>query len=117
MNGIINQPKISGEWHGVTVDERPFNYVDFKLHFEENGEITGTGVDPNNGEGPREVEIFGYSYLNNIVITATAQDESHNYMFAGCSDLEMEEIYGRWWLINGYNDVAGAERIVLTRKK
>ena len=98
MNGIINQPKISGEWHGVTVDERPFNYVDFKMHFEENGEITGTGVDPNNGEGPREVEIFGYSYLNNVVITATAQDESQAYMFAGCSDLEMDEIYGRWWL-------------------
>ncbi len=56
----------------MTVDERPYNTVDFKLHFVENGEITGTGVDPYSGAGPREVEIFGYSYLNNIVITATA---------------------------------------------
>ncbi|MFM7851332.1 MAG: hypothetical protein ACKO96_05275 [Flammeovirgaceae bacterium] len=71
MNGIIHQPKISGEWHGVTVEERPFNTVDFKLRFEENGEITGTGVSQKK-KGPQKVEVFGYSYLNYVVITATA---------------------------------------------
>jgi len=54
------------------VEERPNGYVDWKLNFKENGEITGTGVDPCDGTGLKEVEIFGYSYLNNVVITVTA---------------------------------------------
>ena len=99
-NGLVNQPQINGEWHGVTVDERPYNYCDYKLDFKKNGEITGNGVDPNNGEDPQTVEIFGYSYLKNIAIIMTPQDGAPAYMFAGTADSEMDEIYGRWWLLD-----------------
>ena len=100
MNGIVKQPQISGDWHGVTVEERAYNYVDFKLNFQSNGEITGSGVDPYMGQGPRAVELFGYSYLNAVVIMATAQDDTQTYMFAGNADSEFDEIYGRWWLLD-----------------
>jgi hypothetical protein len=72
--------------------------VDFKMKFDSKGEITGDGVDPNNGEDPRNVEVFGYHYLQNMAIIVTSQDDSQSYMFAGTSDLDRDEIYGRWWL-------------------
>ena len=118
-NKITSQPSVVGDWHGVTVDERPNNYVDYKLKFESNGEIIGTAVDPCDGEGARNLEVFGYHYLQNIAMISSSQDERESYIFAGTADHDYDEIYGRWWLIScqSQDQTNIAERIILTKKK
>ncbi len=63
---------MSGEWHGVADVKDKKHYVDLKLKFHANGEIKGVGVDRSYWNAfEREVEVFGFSYLQNIYIRVT----------------------------------------------
>ncbi len=121
INGLINQPAVSGEWHGVADAKDKKHYVDLKLTFHANGEIQGVGVDRSYWKGvERQVEVVGFSYLQNIAIRVIPLEKYHpawDYVIVGTTDQELDEIFG---LRAGHVDncVEGeADRIVLTKKK
>ena len=118
INGLINQPAVSGEWHGVAHSKDKKHYIDLKLTFQANGEIKGVGVDRSYWSGvEQEVEVIGFSYLQNIAIRVTPLEKyfTQGYVIVGIADQEIDEIFGmRAGHVN--NCVEGrANRIVLTK--
>jgi hypothetical protein len=113
---------VSGEWHGIADFKEEKHYLDLKLTFQANGEIKGVGVDRSYWKGvEREVEVVGFSYLQNIGIRVTPLEKYHPawpYVIVGTADQELDEIFGlRSGHVSNCVEGWGGDRIVLTKKK